>query len=59
MQEPCSVLQGWRRLSPLHHYPTGLSVSHKSTQHLEHRRIDTLDLGGIEYDRALCSEGGL
>jgi hypothetical protein len=46
-------------LPPLHHYPTGLGVSHKSTQHLEHRRIDTFDVGGIDDDRTLCSKGGL
>jgi hypothetical protein len=36
-----------------------LGVSHKSTQHLEHRRIDTFDAGGIEDDWALYSKGGL
>jgi len=46
-------------LSPLHRYPTGLGVPHKSTQHLEHRRIDTFDVGGIEDNWALCSQGGL
>jgi hypothetical protein len=46
-------------LPPLHHYPTGLGIWHKSTQHLEYRRIDTFDVGGIEDNRALCSKGGL
>jgi hypothetical protein len=59
MQEPCSVLQGWRRLPPLHYHPTGLGVPHKSTQQLEYRCIDTFDVGGIEDDRALCLQGGL
>jgi len=46
-------------LLPLHHQTTGLGVSHKSTQHLEDRRIDTFDVSGIKDDRALCSQGAL
>jgi hypothetical protein len=46
-------------LPPLHHHPTGLGISHKSTQHLEHCRIDTFDVSGIEDDRTLGSQGGL
>jgi len=59
IQEPCSVLHGWRRLPPLHHHPTVLGISHKSTPHLEHCRINTFDVGGIEDNRALCSQGAL
>jgi len=44
-------------LVPLHRYASCLGISHKSTQHLEDRRLDTFDVGGLRGSPGIVLPG--